>query len=606
VAYIGTQPLAGQYRKLDDISSGFNGATLTFTTSVGGTNVTAGSPQQLLVSLGGVIQQPTTDYTVSTSTISFTTAPASGLAFFAILMGDALNTSVPADGSITSAKLAGSLSVGLAAGTVSAPSLFFSGDANTGVYSPAADQVAVTTNGVERVEWGTSEVVFNDGGTNYDFRIEGDTNANLFFVDASADAVGIGTTSPSVLVHGAVSSGAANLRLESTANSGEAGLQLFGKNSGGTVRTATIKYDASDYFRIATASAVAIAFETSDSERARIDSSGRLLIGTSTSRTIQGVAGILQLASSSYTDIQQSSYNGAYSAFRFTRSNGAIGTNTIVSSGDNLGGIYWHGADGSSLDSFAASIHAVVDATPGANDMPGRLVFSTTADGASSPTERMRITSDGYLKVSNSGSYDGATNPQHEFTGSRTSTGPIFKIKNTNASGPRGGQIEFPAAAPNNGTEYFLYCNDNAAVRAVIYSNGGLSNYSANNANLSDRNVKKDISPAAGTWDCIKEWEIVNYRYKDQSDDADLNLGVIAQQVAESCPEVITVFSEAKDAKPAVLDDDGNEVEPAQEAQPEKLGVKEQQMYWMAIKALQEAQVRIEQLEARLTAAGIE
>ena len=59
---------------------------------------------------------------------------------------------------------------------------------------------------------------------------------------------------------------------------------------------------------------------------------------------------------------------------------------------------------------------------------------------------------------------------------------------------------------------------------------------------------------------------------------------MIAQQVAESCPEVITVFQEAKDG------------------QPEKLGVKEQQMYWMAIKALQEAQLRIESLETRLAA----
>ena len=107
-----------------------------------------------------------------------------------------------------------------------------------------------------------------------------------------------------------------------------------------------------------------------------------------------------------------------------------------------------------------------------------------------------------------------------------------------------------------------------------------MANYSANNSNLSDRSVKKDISLVANTWNCVKEWEIVNYRYKDQPDDADLNLGVIAQQVAESCPEVITIFQKAKDD------------------QPEKLGVKEQQMYWMAIKALQEAMERIETLEA--------
>jgi hypothetical protein len=123
-----------------------------------------------------------------------------------------------------------------------------------------------------------------------------------------------------------------------------------------------------------------------------------------------------------------------------------------------------------------------------------------------------------------------------------------------------------------------------------LRSNGGLANFSANNVNLSDRNVKKDITPAADTWDCLKEWEIVNFRYKDQADDADLNVGVIAQQVAENCPEVITVFQEAKEA---------TEDQPAQE---ERIGVKEQQMMWMAIKALQEAQVRIETLEAEVAA----
>lgn len=84
-------------------------------------------------------------------------------------------------------------------GTVTAPSLAFADDVNTGLYSPANDQLAITTGGVERVEFGTSEVVFNDGGNDLDFRVEGDTNANLFFVNAGTDRVGIGTSSPSKL-----------------------------------------------------------------------------------------------------------------------------------------------------------------------------------------------------------------------------------------------------------------------------------------------------------------------------------------------------------------------------------------------------------------------
>jgi hypothetical protein len=67
-------------------------------------------------------------------------------------------------------------------------------DANTGVFF-GADQVGIATNGVERVEFGNSETVFNDGGANVDFRVEGDTDANLLFVDASADALLVGTAS---------------------------------------------------------------------------------------------------------------------------------------------------------------------------------------------------------------------------------------------------------------------------------------------------------------------------------------------------------------------------------------------------------------------------
>jgi hypothetical protein len=82
--------------------------------------------------------------------------------------------------------------------TVSAPALAFDGDTNTGIWRSAADTLNVATNGVERVEFGTTEVVFNDGGDDFDFRIEGDTKPNLFKVDAGADTVSIdGLTHPS-------------------------------------------------------------------------------------------------------------------------------------------------------------------------------------------------------------------------------------------------------------------------------------------------------------------------------------------------------------------------------------------------------------------------
>ena len=77
---------------------------------------------------------------------------------------------------------------------------------------------------------------------------------------------------------------------------------------------------------------------------------------------------------------------------------GTIGTNGIVASADVLGRFDFVGDDGASFIT-GASITAAVDGTPGTNDMPGRLVFSTTADGASSPTERMRIDNQGRVGI---------------------------------------------------------------------------------------------------------------------------------------------------------------------------------------------------------------
>jgi hypothetical protein len=88
-----------------------------------------------------------------------------------------------AGGTLTGALLADD------SGTAALPAIAFDGDPDTGAFRAGANEFGIATNGVERVEFGTSEVVFNDGGANYDFRIEGDTNANLFKIDAGTDQV---------------------------------------------------------------------------------------------------------------------------------------------------------------------------------------------------------------------------------------------------------------------------------------------------------------------------------------------------------------------------------------------------------------------------------
>ena len=105
MAYIGAEPLTGQNREVDDISSSFNGSTTAFTLQVSSVNVSPESANNILISLGGVIQNPGNDYTIDASTITFTTAPASGLDFFGLILGAGINTATVADSTITGAKL---------------------------------------------------------------------------------------------------------------------------------------------------------------------------------------------------------------------------------------------------------------------------------------------------------------------------------------------------------------------------------------------------------------------------------------------------------------------------------------------------------------------
>ena len=307
---------------------------------------------------------------------------------------------------------------------------------------------------------------------------------------------------------------------------------------------------------------------TEGSERLRCDSSGRLLVGTSTT-----------------SEVNRAIFQGNSTLSTGTGIVNISLGNSSPGSTDELGRLQF--TDSTHIS--AAQITGQRDSgTWSASSKPTRLVFSTTADGASSPTERMRITSAGGLLTGATVPISvGGVSSVHNFVGDGSSKWAAV-VRNTASSTPYGLAISYYGASPNNTDSDFLYCIDSVAERAKIRSNGGLANFSANNVNLSDRNLKKDISLAAGTWDCLKAWEIVNYRYKDQPDDADLNMGVIAQQIAESCPEVITVFQAAKQATKGL---------PAQE---ERIGVKEQQMVWMAIKALQEAMERIEQLEAKV------
>ena len=135
--WISTDPArAANIKELDDISGSFNGSTATFNLTVSSAGVSPVAAQQLLISVGGVMQNPSDDFTVSGSTITFTTAPSNGLTFFGVLLGQALSLNTIADGTVTISSLkAGTAGVGIqsagAAIGVGITQLNFIGTGNT-------------------------------------------------------------------------------------------------------------------------------------------------------------------------------------------------------------------------------------------------------------------------------------------------------------------------------------------------------------------------------------------------------------------------------------------------------------------------------------------
>ena len=83
---IGRQQSSGAFLKLDDIASQFDGSTSTFNLTLGGQAFFAGNPYTLLVSLGGVIQEPIASFTIVENQINFASAPRAGADFFCVVL----------------------------------------------------------------------------------------------------------------------------------------------------------------------------------------------------------------------------------------------------------------------------------------------------------------------------------------------------------------------------------------------------------------------------------------------------------------------------------------------------------------------------------------
>ena len=116
--YIGRQLTSGNFIKLDDLQSQFNGTKTTFNLTTGGKSFKPGTANALLVSLGGVIQEAVTSFTVVDDQITFSNPPTADAQIFIIALGSSVTIPTPADGTVDATKLNGSFGEYSGIGTI--------------------------------------------------------------------------------------------------------------------------------------------------------------------------------------------------------------------------------------------------------------------------------------------------------------------------------------------------------------------------------------------------------------------------------------------------------------------------------------------------------
>ena len=170
MAYIGAEPQIGNYQICDAISV-VNGQAA-YTMQVGSANVVPESANHMIVSLNGVIQKPGSSFTVSSSTITFSSNLATGDSIdFIILLGNVLDLGVPSDSTVTSGKLSGNL---VTPGTldVNGQEFILDADADTSITADTDDQIDIKIAGADDFQFTAntftaqsgSSVVIPEGG----------------------------------------------------------------------------------------------------------------------------------------------------------------------------------------------------------------------------------------------------------------------------------------------------------------------------------------------------------------------------------------------------------------------------------------------------------
>jgi hypothetical protein len=353
------------------------------------------------------------------------------------------------------------------------------------------------------------------------FSIAGSEQARL-----TTTGLGIGTTSPGYKLQ-VTNTAASNFVSVVSVNTGTAGL-LLGDTDSATV--GRVEYENLNN---------AMTFYTNGSERARIDSSGNLGIGT----TNPSNKFVVSNAGAAGLEISPTGTASNPTVLSFNRSTSAYGQLTLASD---------------------------------------FLVFMTNGTN-----ERARITSGGYSKFSNDGTYYGSAASYHELRQTGTGVGAVVSASNASYAN----DILYVTASRNttNGTfNYFVCYNDGSAnFRLKIADSGNVTNVNGSYGTISDAKMKTDIVDAGSQWDDLKAVRFRKFKMKDDPQQI-TQLGVVAQELEQTSPGLVDEHADR--------DAEGNDLGTTTKS------VKSSILLMKAAVALQEAMARIEQLEAKVAA----
>jgi hypothetical protein len=495
-------------------------------------------------------------------------------------------------------------------GTQELPSISNSDDPDTGIYFPLANRVAITTNGMEAFRVDNNQRFVFGNTSNQSTRFITTTNVPNFQLIGDSSST---TSSGSWFLSGQYSDNNVSGRLYFTksrsatknttaadghviVNSGDLlGVFTFAGSDGGKyVESARISVEVDGTPDISEMPGRIRFLTTAEgaatpTERMRITKNGNVGIATNSPGAKLHIDGDLlassatskfetRFATTSVTPDYQFFSTGAGSAIlagRFSADaasariyfaksrNSTTGTHTVVQSGDSLGSFSFGGSDGTNI-SEGARISVEVDGTPGTNDMPGRIVFLTTADGSATPTERMRISNTGAMFI-NTTSLLGGGNPQLNVNGGTSTTLANSAISTLKGTTSNASHINFA-----NGTGA-------GTIVGTISTSGSTTSYGT----TSDYRLKENVKPMQNAIEKINKINPVTYTWKR---DGSQGQGFIAHELQAVIPEAVNGLKDA-------IDDEGNAVYQTMDASF---------IIATLLKAVQEQQQIIESLQTRI------